>query len=82
MANKIKDDEREIGLMVKDMMEGVTSELTGMLPHIDLSKKIPDATIKKAILEIGDTGYAKLFGQFGQQRVMDYIAQFTEGRRF
>jgi len=56
--------------------------LTGMLPHIDLSKKIPDATIKKAILEIGDTGYAKLFGQFGQQRLMAYIGQFTQGRRF
>ena len=82
MANKIKDDEREIGLMVKDMMEGVTSELTGMLPHIDLSKKIPDADIKKAILDVSPTGMQKLFAQFGQQRVMGYIGTFTQGRRF
>lgn len=82
MANTIEENEREIGAMVKDMMEGVTGELTGMLPHIDLSKKIPDATIKTAILNVSPTGMQKLFSQFGQQRVMDYIGQFTEGRRF
>lgn len=77
-----KEDEREIGTMVKEMMEGVTSELTGMLPHIDLSKEIPEADIKKAILAVSPEGMNKLFSQFGQQRVMDYIAQFTQGRRF
>ena len=82
MANTIEENDREIGLMVKDMMEGATSELTGMLPHIDLSKKIPDADIKKAILNVSKTGMGKLFAQFGQQRVMDYIGTFTQGRKF
>ena len=82
MANTIEENEREIGTMVKEMMEGGTSELTGMLPHIDLSKKIPDAEIKKAILNVSPDGMNKLFSQFGQQRVMDYFGQFTQGRRF
>ena len=82
MASKLKEDEREIGKMVKEGVEGVTSELIGMLPHIDLSKEIPDAKIKEAILTVSPTGMQKLFTQFGQQRVMDYIGQFTQGRRF
>lgn len=82
MKSTIAEDEREIGKFVKEMTGGVTSELTGMLPHIDLSVERPDSEIKEAILTVSKTGMGKLFQQFGRERVMSYIRDFSTGRRF
>ena len=82
MADKLKEQEREIGKMVKDMTDGITEELKMMLPHIDLSPEIPDDKIKKAILDVTPVGMDKLIRQFGRQRVMSFISEFTQGKEF
>lgn len=82
MASEKAEDERELGQIVKDMTEGITAELKTLIPHIDLSPKIPDAKIKEAILSISRPGMEKLFQRFGQQTVMSFIKDFSEGRRW
>ena len=77
-----EDKNREIGKLVKEMTEGLTAELKAQMIHIDLSPEIPDAKIKQAILSISRQGMEKLFQRFGQQSVMSFIRDFSEGRRW
>lgn len=82
MAREKAEDEREIGQFLKEMTDGVTEELKTLIPHIDLSPKIPDAKIKKAILTISEPGMQKLFQRFGQHTVLSFIKDFSEGRKW
>lgn len=79
---KQKDTDRELSLMVKEMVDGTTDELKSNIPTIDLSPEIPDARVKQAILEVSPAGMEKLFGRFGREQVMNFIGEFSEGRKF
>ena len=81
MAKK-QDTDRELSLLVKELVEGTTEELKTMIPSIDLSPEIPDAKIKDAILRISPVGMEKLFAKFGQQNVLNYISEFSQGKRW
>ena len=76
------DVNRELGKMVKDMMEGTVEELKGMIPGFDLSPKISDVKIEQAIMELPTKGMLKLFQQFGQRETVDYISRFGRGRKW
>lgn len=75
-------NDHELSLMVKELIDGTTLELKDMIPTIDLSPEIPDAQIKQAVLDISPPGMRKLFAQFGRDKVLSFISEFSEGRKF
>ncbi len=79
---KEKDANRELSLMIKDMVQGTTEELKEMIPKFDLAKPIPDTKIKQAILRLTPAGMERLSAQFGRENVMGFINEFAEGRRW
>jgi len=80
--NELEEQGREVGKIVKEMTEGITEELKTMLPHINLAPEIPDAEIKQAILSVSRQGMEQLFRQYGQQKVLDFIRDFSQGKRW
>lgn len=82
MRNQLDTRDKEISTMIKGMAEGITQELKLAIPHIDLARQIPDATIKEAILKISSGGMEKLFQRYGREVVLDFIRDFSQGRRW
>lgn len=74
--------DRELSLMVKEMVEGTTEELKTMLPQIDLAPDVSDQKIKQAILGLSPAGMEQLFRQFGQAEVTKFISEFARNKRW
>ena len=72
----------ELSQMLKQAVEGLTEEVKGQIPSIDLIPDVSDADIKKSILGMTEAGWQKLYGQFGQGEVIKFINDFTRRRRF
>ena len=72
----------ELSLMVKDMLNGTKDEIKELLPSFDLKPDISDSKIKQAILDLTPDGMQKMFQQYGQTEVLDFISKFSQGRKW
>lgn len=75
-------EDKELGKMVKELVNETTQELKNTLPHVDLSPEISDAKVKQAILDITPEGMNKLYAKYGQEAVMSFITAFSRRRRW
>jgi len=82
MKNPVEQQNRELTEMVKGLMDGATNELATMLPNFDLSAPVSDKKIKQAILDLNPGGMGNLIQQFGQKEVMDFINDFSRGKKW
>lgn len=81
MIQQTKED-RELSEMVQELCGGITEELKAQIPHIDLRPVISDAQIKQAILDLTPAGTMKLYEQFGEREVMQFLGDFSRGKEW
>jgi len=76
------DRSHKIGEMLDTRIEAMADRLSKTLPDIEFEPEISDAKIKKAILNMKPAGWQKLYGEFGQGAVVEFINDFGQRKRW
>jgi len=77
-----KKNQAELSQILKSRIDDTASELENLLPDFDMMPKQDDAAVKQAILNLTPDGLNKLYQQYGQQGVTDFLNEFSAHRRW
>lgn len=75
-------EDRELSEALRLNIEGVIREMQTLIPQIDFSEPIAPTKVKLALLDITPEGLQTLYAEFGEQVVLDFINEFSEGREW
>ncbi len=74
--------EDELSQILKKRIEDTANELQSLLPDFDMLPKQDDTAVKQAMLDLSPQGLQKLYQQYGQQEVMEFMQEFSRNRRW
>ena len=78
----MKDNGLEIGLMLRDIIDGTAEELEKLIPDIKVTKPKTDAEIAEALRKMSPAGWQSLFETEGEENVLEFIHNFSQGRKW
>lgn len=76
------DKAQKMGQMLNNSIDRAVEQFQKTLPDIEFEPEIDDRKVKQAILDITPDALQGLFARFGQKEVIDFINQFSQGRRW
>lgn len=79
---ELTDEDRELSRALKLNIEGVIAEMGPLIPRIDFSEPIDSSKVKLALLDVTPEGLQKLYAEFGEQAVLEFINEFAAGKEW